>query len=296
MKKDHKENTVGPWAARKLDALEKYLKFYNLALSKQQFERVYIDAFAGSTVSRVRGSGASFEASPLLDEVEESEVREQFILGSPVRALAVENGFHRHYFFDLDESRAQTLRQLAETFPDKEINVEVGDSNPLIRNLAKTLHSRSIRGVAFLDPYGAHLEWATIQALASTGTLEVVINFPVAMAINRLITKSGEIPENQSDQLTRCFGTDEWRDIAYRVYKDLFGNEVQYKERGVSERLLELYIGRLRKIFPYVAKPHLIRNTRNSPLYYLIWAGPNKLGLKVADYILSQGEKVTLRR
>ena len=38
--------------------------------------------------------------------------------------------------------------------------------------------------------------------------------------------------------------------------------------------------------------PRLIRNTRNAPLYYLIWAGPNKLGLKGADYILSQGEKV----
>ncbi len=56
MKKDHRENTVGPWAKKKLDALEAYLKFYCKALSKQPFTRVYIDAFAGSCVAKVRGS------------------------------------------------------------------------------------------------------------------------------------------------------------------------------------------------------------------------------------------------
>ena len=48
MKKDHRDNTVGPWAAAKLDALEAYLKFYGTALNKQSFTRVYIDAFAGA--------------------------------------------------------------------------------------------------------------------------------------------------------------------------------------------------------------------------------------------------------
>lgn len=56
--------------------------------------------------------------------------------------------------------------------------------------------------------------------------------------------------------------------------------------------VLDLYVGRLKALFDFVAKPRLIRNTRNAPLYYLIWAGPNKLGLKGADYILRQGEKV----
>ena len=48
MKKDHRENTVGPWAAEKLDALKSYLKFYGTELSKRSFKRVYIDAFAGA--------------------------------------------------------------------------------------------------------------------------------------------------------------------------------------------------------------------------------------------------------
>lgn len=291
MRKDHSENKVGPWAARKLDALERYLEFYTLALSKQNFTRIYIDAFAGSCVSQVRGSSATVEAELPLDD-DDFQAADQFILGSPVRALNVAHGFHRYFFFDLDPCRVETLKDLAETFGDRKINVEVGDANLLIQDLAKNLHEWNMRGVAFLDPYGAHLEWVTVQALAATKNFEVIINFPVAMAINRLITRSGSVPDKWSDQLTKCFGTEEWRDIAYTIKTDLFGNEVLQKSGGVADRLLDLYMRRLQEIFSYVAPPRLIRNTHNVPLYYLVWAGPNALGLKGASYILSQGEKV----
>ncbi len=293
MKKDHRENTVGPWAAAKLDALEAYLKFYVTALSKQRFTRVYIDAFAGACVTKVRESNTAAEPSPFFEGADDTMAQEEFILGSPIRALNLPNGFHRHYFFDLDETRAETLRSVAEG--RNGVSVKVGDCNPLIRQLAPSLTAPNVRGVAFLDPYGAHLEWTTLQALADTGTMEVVINFPLAMAINRLITRSGDVPTRWADQLTACFGTDEWRNIAYTRELDLFGNEITTKNGNVAEKLLNLYVGRLKQLFPHVAKPHLIRNTRNSPLYYLIWAGPNKLGLKGADYILRQGEKVQKR-
>lgn len=290
MKKDHRENTVGPWAAAKLDALEAYLKFYGQALSKQVFTRVYIDAFAGAVVTKVRGAAVQIEPNAFFDEAEDTAAQAEFILGSPVRALNVPNGFHRHYFFDLDATRAEALR--IATVNHRGVTVQIGDCNPLIRELAPSLKDRNIRGVAFLDPYGAHLEWATLVALAATGTMEVVINFPVAMAINRLITRSGNVPEKWSDQLTACFGTDEWRTLAYRRDIDLFGNNVTTKNGGVAEGLLDLYLNKLKALFSHVATPRLIRNTRGAPLYYLIWAGPNKLGLKGAEYILAQGEKV----
>lgn len=290
MKKGHRQNTVGPWAAAKLDALEAYLKFYGTALSKQPFTRVYIDAFAGVCVTKVRVNDAASEPSPFFDDLDDTTAQAEFILGSPVRALSVPNGFHQHYFFDLDETRAETLRDLVKGKDG--VKVQVGDCNPLIRQLAPSLKKRNLRGVAFLDPYGAHLEWTTLEALADTGTMEVVINFPVAMAINRLITRSGDVPEKWSDQLTACFGTDDWRKVAYSRETDLFGNEVTTKNGGVAERLLDLYVGRLKELFAHVATPRLIRNTRKAPLYYLLWAGPNKLGLKGAEYILRQGEKV----
>lgn len=294
MKRDHREPTVGPWAAAKLDALEAYLRFYGLALSKQGFTRVYIDAFAGAPLAKVRGSDISAEASPIFGEPEDSESQAQFIQGSPIRALGIEHGFHRHYFFDLDETRADALRALSQGRQD--ITVQVGDCNPLIRQLAPSLKNRNVRGVAFLDPYGAHLEWKTVEALSATGTMEVVINFPVAMAINRLITRDGNVPARWSHQLDACFGTAAWREIAYSRSTDLFGAEVVTKNGSMSERLLEFYVDRLRTLFQFVATPRLIRNTKKGPLYYLLWAGPNERGLKAADHILRQGEKVSHRK
>jgi three-Cys-motif partner protein len=289
MKRGHATNTVGPWAAQKLDALENYLRFYNRALKNKPFTRVYIDAFAGSPKSKIRGSGEPTEPSPFFDDRETAEAHEQFILGSPARALQIENGFDKSFFFDLDKSRAESLSLLCQG--REGVTVRVGDCNPLIRALEDDLSKSNIRGIAFLDPYGAHLEWKTLESLARTGKMEVLINFPVAMAINRLITRSGDIPEKWSDQLNNCFGTEEWRDIAYRVRRTLLGNEL-VKQPHVADRLLDLYMRRLRKLFAHVAEPRLIRNTKRAPLYYLIWAGPNKLGLKGAEYILRQGEKV----
>lgn len=291
MKKAHRDSTVGPWAEQKLQALEAYLGFYATALKNQPFKLVYIDAFAGSPRSKVRSSGAAPEPSPFLDDIDAVTAQEQFIEGSPMRALKFDNSFSQFHFFDLDETRAETLRALCES--NSKAEVQVGDCNPLICQLAPTLHARNIRGIAFLDPYGAHLQWDTVEALAATKTMEVIINFPVAMAINRLITKSGDIPATWSNQLDRCFGTNEWHNVAYSVGRDLFGDEVVTKNGDVSSRLLDLYIERLKKLFACVAKPRLIRNTRGVPLYYLIWAGPNKLGLKGADHILGQGEKIT---
>lgn len=299
MKKGHRKNTVGPWAEEKLNALESYLEFYGRALKKQPFKRVYIDAFAGACINKVRDSGTGKKLSPLFLEPKyffpgqgDAGSQEKFIMGSPVRALGIDNKFHHYYFFDLDRTRAETLRELKAFH--RGASVEVGDCNSLIRNLAPSLKRSNIRGVAFLDPYGAHLEWATLEALADTGTMEVIINFPLAMAINRLITNSGVVPDSWSNQLTACFGTEEWRAVAYNCEQtDLWKDEnAMVKNEDASRRLLDLYIERLKKLFKHVAKPRLIRNTRKAPLYYLIWAGPHGLGLKGADHILRQGEEV----
>lgn len=166
----------------------------------------------------------------------------------------------------------------------------------MIRQLAPKLTKPHIRGVAFLDPYGAHLEWETLKSLANTGTMEVVINFPVAMAINRLITRSGDIPEKWSGQLDRCFGTSMWREVAYDRKSDLFGDVVTSKKEGVADALLDLYLNRLGEIFKHIAQPRLIRNTKQAPLYYLIWAGPNALGLKGANHILGRYERLGKRQ
>jgi three-Cys-motif partner protein len=294
LKKSHAENTVGPWARQKLDGLEAYLNAYTTALKKQPFELIYVDAFAGAGRSKLRcgWTEADDDDVSLLDD-EFLKAEEQFIEGSPRRALSLETPFKRYYFFDADPGRAALLQQLSAEYPDQEINVDVGDANGLIQALAPRLNSRLTRGVAFLDPYGPHLDWRTLEILGRTKKFEVIINFPLGMAINRLITRSGDIPTNWRSGLNACFGGSDWEGLVYAETTDLFGGTTRHKVDDAAQRLLAHYRNRLEALFGCAAKPSVVRNSRGMPIYYMLWAGPHPLGLKIADYVLAQGDRIS---
>jgi three-Cys-motif partner protein len=295
MRQAHRQNTVGPWAKRKLDALERYLAAYHKVMQKQRFKLIYIDAFAGAGWSRVRTAPAEALGLDLPIDDDQAEAEEEFIAGSPVRALATGRGFDHYFFFDADPRRAALLEQLKRDHPQKDIRIKTGDANAGVQKLAAHFHKRRMaRGVAFLDPYGPHLHWATVQALAETRKVDVIINFPLAMAINRLIRRDNRIPETWTRLLDDCFGTHEWHDLAYRADQDLFGGANIRKDDATAARLLELYHGRLRRAFGHVVTPSLIENTRGTPLYYLLWASSNGRGAPIAEHIMNLGSRVQI--
>ena len=298
MRQAHRRNTVGPWAKRKLDALERYLEAYHRVMQNQRFKLIYIDAFAGAGWSRLRATPAEVQGGDLLFDEEQAVAEEDFIAGSPVRALTIGRGFDRYFFFDADPRRADLLRQLQRVHRGTEIQIEEGDANAGVQKLARRFHASPMaRGVAFLDPYGPHLHWKTVQALADTRKVDVIINFPLAMAINRLITRDGRIPENWIRMLNTCFGTHEWHNLAYREETDLFGASGVRKDEATAVRLLDLYHGRLRQAFGHVVTPSLITNTKGNPLYYLLWASSNGRGAPIAEHIMTLGSRVpTVRR
>ena len=294
MKRAHVENTVGPWARLKLDALQRYLEAYMVVMKNQPFKLVFVDAFAGAGISRVRGPAAAAEDYPtFLDHTDEAD-QQQFILGSPMRALGLERPFDHYRFVEMDPNRASFLEDLKAEFPGREIKVRVDEANSVVQDIAQKFTASHWRGVAFLDPYGAHLHWATVAALARTGKFDVIINFPLDMAINRLVKRDGNIPLAWQDQLDLCFGCPDWREASYFEDQDLFG-ATEMKREDAASRLLALYMKRLKDAFGNVSQPSLIRNTRGSPLYYLIWASSNPRGKKIADHILGMGEKTIIR-
>lgn len=286
-------DTVGPWAKQKLGGLEAYLGAYTTALKYQSFKLVYIDAFAGTGKSKLRNEWSEGDDAgmSLFDDEKWEHSEEQFIKGSPRIALELKNPFHRYFFFDNDSARTDLLKELKAEYPEHEINIEVGDGNKLIESLAPELNVCPVRGVAFLDPYGPHLKWSTVEALGRTGKFEVIINFPLGMAINRLITRSMEIRPEWKQMLNDCFGGGEWEELVYRETTDLFGTE-RSKSRDAQKRLLDFYVKKLGESFKHVAEPRVVRNTRRVPIYYMLWAGPHQLGHKIAEHILGKGERL----
>ena len=217
----------------------------------------------------------------------------QFLKGSPRVALDITNPFASYIFVERDPQRIAELRHLVTTYHGKRsIRVQEDDANAALKSwLASGIDWGTHRAVVFLDPFGMQVPWSTLQQLSTTKAIEVLINFPFGMAINRLLTRSGDIDPVWQASLDTFFGSPDWRSIAYKEGTDLFGPR-RDKAEDAGQRILEWYRARLRNAFGHVSTARLIKNTKGNPLYYLIWAGPNRMGLKGAEYILSKGERV----
>jgi three-Cys-motif partner protein len=291
---------VGPWAKQKLDALGRYLDFYTKVLKNQRWRTIYVDAFAGGgrAVVRQQTKAASFGPTFFADDQFDDD-QSQLIDGSPRVALEIGNPFSQYVFVELDSTRAQELDALRQEYEGKRV-IDVlrttaadGIDRVVAQNISRSTH----RGVAFLDPFGADLEWSSIQKLADTRLFEAVVNFALNMAILRMLPNSGNVPDAWMKTLDKYFGTREWFDAVYRKRSGgLFETEGIEKHPDYSERLLQLYRDRLKAAFGHVSVPCLIRNTRGAPLYYLLWAGPHSKGLEGANYILKMGERVKTSR
>jgi len=286
-------DSVGPWAKEKLEALGRYLDFYTKVLKNQPWQTIYVDAYAGSGRALLRAPAR--DAAPLLQDQPDAELV-QLINGSPRIALEVANPFNRYVLIEPDPSRAAQLEALREQYRDsRQIDVLRQEAAAGIGWLLRQdISRRTHRGVVFLDPFGADLDWSVIQGLASTRAFEVVVNFALNMAIQRMLPNSGDFQAGWRERLDAYFGTSAWYDAVYQVGEQLFESRIE-KRDDYLENLLNLYRQRLKEAFGFVSQPKLIRNTRGSPLYYLLWAGPRHKRLEGAHYILSMGERLPRR-
>lgn len=294
MNDDYQPAEVGPWAKEKLEALERYLDYYTTRLKNQRWRTIYVDAFAGGGHAKVRRRPA--ETAPQFsfwDEEPPAPEVDEFVSGSPRRALELANPFDSYIFIDADASRVSMLNQLRAEFAGRRrITVREGDADREVAWVlsfepTKTQH----RGVAFLDPFGAHLSWDTVLGLARTEVFEVIVNFPLHMCLNRLMTRNpGEIRPTWRAQLD-AFLPPDWYNQAYETVHGILGAEVRKRDDAL-DRLLQWYREELRKAFGFVSEPRLIRNTQGGPLYYLLWAGPNAAGLAGANHIMRMGAPI----
>ena len=162
--------------------------------------------------------------------------------------------------------------------------------NDYLCEMLNKIKGKPWRGVVFLDPFGMHVPWDTIEEIGKTKAIEVFINLPVGMAIRRLLKRSGKFTEKERAKLDEYFGTDEWYDLLYKHESDLFGGNVT-KIQDSGDVLVKWYCKRLKQVFRYVSTAREIQATNGRPLYYLIFAGPNEKGADIADEVLKQGAR-----
>ena len=287
----------GDWTTQKLVVLRGYLQAYTKALQDkptpaQPFRKAFIDAFAGTGYRSAR-SGDDDSDQVLLPDLAADEPQ-GLLDGSARLALQVEPAFDSYIFIDRHAERCAILEELKSEFPDRAdaITVEQGDANAKIKELC-TKNWKSHRAVLFLDPYGMQVEWATIEAVAKSEAIDLWLLFPLGIGVNRLLKKSGDIPESWRRRLDLLLGTEDWYDEFYKVetVPTLFGPDEQRLVKAKMETIGRYFNNRLAKVFAGVAKePGVLRNSSNNPLYLLCFAVGNprgtRIALKIAEHLL----------
>lgn len=285
----------GDWTTRKLDVLAKYLTGYTTALKNAPFDKWYVDAFAGTGYRDARPAEAPDTASEWLLLPDLADREPQSLLdGSARRALTTAPPFDRYIFIEQSAGRCANLESLGAEFPSLSAAIEVrhGDANPELQALCAE-DWRARRAVLFLDPYGMQVEWATIEAIARTQAIDMWLLFPLGIGVNRLLKKSGDIPDSWRRRLDLLLGTKDWYDEFYQVESTptLFGADEERVVKASTATIGRYFNERLGSIFAGVAaEPGVLRNSKNSPLYLLCFAVGNPRGtdvaLRIANHLL----------
>ena len=273
----------GVWTRIKLEALQNYLVAFNTALSKQNFTRIYIDAFAGTGRCDITVDG-----------------EKTTIDGSARRALATDPPFNTYTFIELRAKKLAALKALAAEYPGKSINVIRDDANAALKTLCEKYAWQNERAVLFLDPFGMHVEWTTLQAIAKTGAIDVWYLFPYSGLYRQAAKNADAMDSDKEESITRLLGTDEWRQVFYAPKRQasLFGGDGG-DEREVDHRqMLEFVSKRLKELFPAVTDPKILyqsgdsKNPSGAPLFALYFAASNPspkaygLATKIAKGVL----------
>ena len=284
----------GDWTEEKLMRLRKYLPFYTEALKKQPFELVYIDAFAGSGYRKPPSRNATSALQQEFDSL--GEDLETVKSGSARIALEVKQPFSRYFFIEKNPKWVSSLERLRGEFPDRANKVEIikNDANNALKDLCSRQNWENRRGVLFLDPYGAQVEWDTIKTIAASVNIDIWYLFPYC-AVNRMTPEHGAVDKKWAERLDLLFGDDGWRDEFFveNPQGNLFAEPGKIKSTS-PEKVERYIVDRLKTVCPPTGvAPHGLQLVgRGQVMYILLFACTNPsnaaqaLARKYADQLL----------
>jgi three-Cys-motif partner protein len=275
-----KLDEIGIWSEIKLDIIREYANSFTTIMRKQHWCKgyAYIDGFAGAGIHISKRTG-------------------QFIPGSPLNALELDNPFTEYHFIDIDKVKAEALEVLSREKSNIKIYPE--DCNlALSKEIFPSLtYETKKRALCILDPYGLHLHWETIMDAANLRTTEIFLNFPL-MDMNRNVLHKDLLSADrgQIERMNRFCGSKEWQEILYEEDKQLglFGDTYRIKVVDSNVKLGDWFrTERLEKAagFKFLPEPVLMRNSKGGPLFFLFFASHNETGPKIVSDIFNKYRK-----
>lgn len=263
----------GPWTVIKLSVLHQYLNAYLKVMKNTPFNRVYIDAFAGSG---------------------QVEIKDGRLIDGSTKIALETRGFDHYVLVEQDKKHVDDLRRVCDPYEKAGADIRIlpGDANDLLL-LQVMGYPWNVRGVAFLDPYGMDLHWATLKALAETQKLDIWYLFPLSGLYRQAAKDPVHIDEVKRIAIDQLLGTREWYSALYQESPQLrLFPEFEHLERADVDRLERYVKERLETVFAHVAEP--LRLPKDGPPRYSLFFGvsnPNpsagKIATNIANHILT---------
>jgi three-Cys-motif partner protein len=228
--------TVGEWSHDKHVFLTKYLNAFTTSMKGKWGSLNYIDLFAGEGIKRLRDSGC-------------------LEWGSPLIAANAKHPFDGIHVCEKNKRKYEALqKRLGPIRPDAQILY--GDANRMVDKIIEKIPQNSL-SLAFLDPYGLHLDYSTLEKLAQRRA-DLIIFFPDHLDALRNWEKY--YLRNPSSNLDRCLGKGaDWRSIINSTSRD-----------HLAEKLRELYINQIAALgYKYFEYERVCKGSH--PLYVLIF-------------------------
>ena len=272
----------GYWTKGKLDLLARYLDRFTTA-TKRSPACVYLDPFAGQPQN--------------LDRLTLEEIR-----GSARVAIETDNPpFARLDLFELEDRAAALDTELRARYPDAPFVVHPGDCNSTIRGVLADITAADLAWAptfAFIDPDGPDCHWSTLEALAGhkparlRTKVEMWMLFPAGLS-TRMLPTTGNVPPAHADQLTRMYGTEQWR----AIYEARLAGTIEPSD--AREEYVNLMRWRIEKVLGYQWTMALeVHNEGGTSLYHMIFATDSEPGFKIMTSLYSRAlvEHPAMRR
>ena len=226
--------------------LMRYIDVFTTSM-KGKWALHYIDLFAGAGIEQLEASG-------------------ELDWGSPMIATQAPKSFDGLHICEIVDKKYEALKErVIRIQPDAQ--VLHGDANDKIHDVVKQIPLRRTLSLAFLDPYGLHLDFETLRILAGRKA-DLIIFFPDH--IDALRNWESNYLDNPNSNLDRCLGTgSNWRSIIDKAPR-----------HRLAEVLRKLYVDQLRTLGYTEFEYQRIESKKGHPLYCLIFCSRHKLGVK----------------
>jgi three-Cys-motif partner protein len=238
---------VGEWSHDKHYFLTRYIDAFTTAMKNKKWAGLhYIDLFAGAGIEKL-------------------ETSEKLEWGSAMIAAQAGNRFTQLHLCEMDERKYEALElRVHKTSPNAQILN--GDANEKITEIVRQIPSGTL-SLAFLDPYGLHIEFETLKILSGVRA-DLIILFPDHLDVLR--NWEHNYFDNPDSNLDKCLGVGaDWRAEI---------NNTPRERR--AEVLRDLYVSQIKTLGYTNFEPERI-TMAGHPLYVLIFCSRNDIAAKL---------------